>query len=511
MLFRPGKLSFIALFVLLVYGWTQWSPLRLQSKAALHRGWDVTKGKVAQGASFADDFLERVNIMKTEATSIVDDSAVAPTSTSTSAPSVAVDLSQHDDSPYAYVFYVTQDTYACSALVNIERLQNMFKTKHRIFVLASPDVSKVYIDSFEKRSVKVSIQQPPKLADGGVAYYQDCLLKLHAFNMHHIYPTLKKVIAMDSDQLIMQNLDHLFESSVEVDLAAPRAYWIAKDAISSTFMLISLSDHLWGTVSAAIANVTTDKYDMDLVNDILGDTVMMLPGSYVTPNSHWEDWNLPKWFHTPTNATAYSTFVAVNATTKDALAKKEVDFDAAQSIRHGAQATISAIASNIVKETSVGGGSILDGPASSSPINEFGREAEQTRGSSGDIFDYLEDESSDDEPNQDSGSESLVTRDESEDEETNMAETKAIDTKVEFKFQPATLDEMQQRPFFHGLYSLYPAVSVLHFFGLGKPWSFTLDEVNNARPGAHPLFVEQFRVWRETALHVCPSGILDAV
>ncbi|THV89163.1 nucleotide-diphospho-sugar transferase, partial [Aureobasidium pullulans] len=38
---------------------------------------------------------------------------------------------------------------------------------------------------------------------------------------------------------------------------------------------------------------------MDIANELFGDTVLMLPGHFVTLNSHWEDWNLPKWFHKP--------------------------------------------------------------------------------------------------------------------------------------------------------------------------------------------------------------------
>ncbi|KAF1351190.1 alphaN-acetylglucosamine transferase [Delphinella strobiligena] len=260
--------------------------------------------------------------------------------------------------PYAYVFYATQDSYACSVLVNIQRLQDVLHTEHRIFVLASHDVSPEYITLFEQRNVTVSMQTPPELADGSSWYYKGCLLKLFAFKMHLIDSTLKKVIALDSDQLVLQNLDHLFESSIDVDLAAPRAYWIAKEAISSTFLLIQLSDRLWHMVEEAIRTVTLNNYDMDLVNQLLGDTVMMLPGQFITPNSHWEDWNLPKWFH------------ATNGT---------------------------------------------------------------------------------------------------------------------------------------------PAASVLHFFGLGKPWTYRLEDVEILRPGAHPLFLKQFRLWRETARNVCPSGPWDTL
>jgi len=36
---------------------------------------------------------------------------------------------------------------------------------------------------------------------------------------------------------------------------------------------------------------------MDLINELLGDTVMMLSGEHATLNWHWEDRNLPKLSH----------------------------------------------------------------------------------------------------------------------------------------------------------------------------------------------------------------------
>jgi len=48
--------------------------------------------------------------------------------------------------------------------------------------------------------------------------------------------------------------------------------------LASTFMMIKLSDRLWHSVQSAVAAVEYNKFDMDLINDLLGDTVMMLSG-----------------------------------------------------------------------------------------------------------------------------------------------------------------------------------------------------------------------------------------
>lgn len=197
---------------------------------------------------------------------------------------------------FAYVFYATSNAYACSVLVNIERLHDLGSALP-IHVLVSPDVGGAYLAAMEDADAVVHVEDPPPLAEGSVGYYKDCLLKLLAFKMHKFAPKLERVLVLDSDQLILKNLDALFEGLPDADLAAPRAYWLAKDFISSTFMMICLSDRLWDTVAAAMQSVQHDVFDMDLVNDLFGDTVLMLGGQYVTVNSHWEDWNLPSWFH----------------------------------------------------------------------------------------------------------------------------------------------------------------------------------------------------------------------
>ncbi|KAF2151656.1 glycosyltransferase family 8 protein [Myriangium duriaei CBS 260.36] len=225
-----------------------------------------------------------------------------------------------ETSPFAYVFYATEDTYACSVLVNIDRLQNKLKVDYPIYVLATEALSQPYLEAFKKKNVIVSIQQVPPLAEGSAGYYRDCLVKLLAFKMHHVNAHLKRVIMMDSDQLVLKNLDHLFTGLPEVDLAAPRAYWLGKEVVSSTLMVISLSDRLWNTIETTMQNITNGKYDMDLVNDVLGDTVLMLPGKYITINSHWETWGIPKWYHEPDQVTNNAASLHVPEISSEAAA-----------------------------------------------------------------------------------------------------------------------------------------------------------------------------------------------
>jgi hypothetical protein len=199
----------------------------------------------------------------------------------------------------AYVFYATSDEYACSALVNIRRLKSLFHTPHDIYVLVNDAVSPEMLSLFKKLHVTIIHYVPPPLSPGGIKYYESCLLKLISFKLHQLVPRGKpppsRILVLDADQLVLKSLDHVFSLPV-VDVAAPRAYWISQNTISSTFMLITLSDRLWKRVENALESLEPGVYDMDLINDLFGDVVMVLPGQYVTLNSHWEDWNIPSWF-----------------------------------------------------------------------------------------------------------------------------------------------------------------------------------------------------------------------
>jgi hypothetical protein len=287
-------------------------------------------------------------------------------------------------SPFSYVFYATNDDYACSALVNVYRLQTLFHTTARIVLLATSSVSDPFLAAFAARNVTVIIEEAPPLADGSVDYYQDVLLKLVSFKLHHFDPSFKRIIVLDADQLILRPLDDLF-GLPEVDVAAPRAYWIGKDAASSTFMLVMLSERLWQRIELAMREIKSDKYDMDLINEVLGWEMMLLPGEYAAINSHWEVSDIPTWFRD-----------ANEVPTTSAFAPK---------------------------------------PTNATALNE--------------------------EP------------------------------------EKATRAKM--------LYTVYEQASVLHFFALGKPWTFTMERVHQERPDAHPLFAEQFLLWRTTAAAFCPG------
>lgn len=78
-------------------------------------------------------------------------------------------------SPYPYVFYATTDEYACAVLVNINRLQNRFFTRHRIHVLLSKKVSIGYFNAVTLTWATIAIRDPPPInntSDGEATRYK---------------------------------------------------------------------------------------------------------------------------------------------------------------------------------------------------------------------------------------------------------------------------------------------------------------------------------------------------
>ncbi|KAF7555101.1 hypothetical protein G7Z17_g2447 [Cylindrodendrum hubeiense] len=215
-------------------------------------------------------------------------------------------------SPNAYVFYAAQDEYACSVLVNIHLIKTVHQSKHRIVVLVSNDVSSKYRSSFKSMGAEVIKEKPMPLHPNSSDYYRGCLLKLGAFRMHEIDPTLRRVVVLDADQLILKSLDHLFDLP-PTDLAAPRAYWLDDSFLSSTLMLIQPTAKLWDQIKQTVATLPPHQYDMDIVNALFGDIAVRLPGSYIVLNTHWEDWSLPSWFEPRATASNVAAPVASQA------------------------------------------------------------------------------------------------------------------------------------------------------------------------------------------------------
>jgi hypothetical protein len=396
-------------------------------------------------------------------------------------------------SPYAYVFYATQDTYACSVLVNIHQLQQIHKTPHRIFVLHTHGVSSSYITALSSTGATLALQTPPELKEGTTGgYYQDCLLKLLSFKMHHIDPTLKRVIVLDSDQLILKSLDHLFHmDELDVDLAAPRAYWIAKEVFSTAFMVITLSDRLWQKVQTALENIRFEQYDMDLANEVFGDEVLMLPGQFVALNSHWEDWNLPRWFHgtdavgREENGTGVRELVRFD--TKNLNKRQEEVRESGYEFKASDYE-----AESIVLEAKESSSTLVKSdkkPDAESPT------AKHPHASNGKLPDII--------PGITNPPKGSTGKPHLQDGVRVPSSSNTDSTTIE-----SSTSDLKSRHLYNELFELYKQVSVLHYTALSKPWGLNAQIIDEGRADAHPLFKEQFMAWRKVAKDICPSDLV---
>lgn len=355
--------------------------------------------------------------------------------------------------PYAYVFYATRAEYACSVLINIDRLKNVFHTKHRIIVLVEPTLGSEYLSNFTAQNATVIPYEPPPLHDNARPYYADVFLKLVGFRLHQYIPSLKRVLILDSDQLLLQSLDHVF-SLPAVDLAAPRARWKA-DALgfTSAFLLVTLSDRLWGRIESALENIGKDTFDMDLLNEMFAETAMLLPGYYCTLNSEWESNNIPKWWQG-------------SEPPRDPAWKPSRKLPPAPD-----PPPIEVLPS-------------LKGPLSTNDTNHLSA-ADQAL-----LSQYRD---------------ATARRD-----ATIQVARDAVEQVHKEQVQKDELRERAKR-LSQTLEDAYRDVKVMHYTALGKPWQKYLEEVKKERPDAHPLFAKGFEEWRTKAAEICPRRVREYV
>lgn len=213
-----------------------------------------------------------------------------------------------------YVFYAASDINACSILVNIYRMQHELDTAMPIHVLAGPEISDDYVKALENTKASIHTKIPQVKGLNASNDRDSLMLKLSTFNMHSLDPGLKRILALDGDQLILKNLDHLFEQSPEANISAPRSYWMPSEFLASTFMVVNLSNDLLKIAENVLESLAFQKFDLNLLSDSV-ERVAVLSGQYVTLNSHWGDWNLPRWFQ-PSQEINMTTVELVNELSK---------------------------------------------------------------------------------------------------------------------------------------------------------------------------------------------------
>ncbi|KAI4212695.1 MAG: hypothetical protein LQ351_004586 [Letrouitia transgressa] len=429
------------------------------------------------GLAHADDQPKEINV------NITSPVAAHLTHTIVSSPEASsyqvIETIQPEDSCFAYVFYATSAEYACSALVNIVRLQSVFHTRHRIVVLVHPDLSASYLTAFASHNAIVIPYQPPRLTGKANPYYHDVLLKLVAFRLHHFVSGLKRILILDSDQLILQSLDHIF-SLPQVDIAAPRAYWLDESSSSgnppaagteaptspstsptftSAFMLVSLSERLWRRVETGMQSLGPEHYDMDLLNRLFSKTALLLPGSYAALNAHWERNSMPTWYRG-----------VVPAKRKDWVPgpapRMPEDKVETQRLRAQPPPPLSPPSSS---------------PSTSPPSSNSNQEQKQKKPKS----------------------ETLHPLDLTLEKHTAWTSVDRFQYRQKHRDDRAAQEARDRLR--ESLEKLWRQSHVVHFSAVAKPWERTAEQVRQQRPWAHGLFVEAFERWRREAKGVCPG------
>ena len=162
-------------------------------------------------------------------------------------PSTTVGNTNGIEKRCAYVFYVSDDAYACSALVNMARLQPTLPRDVDLIMIAFDSVSTSIREVATERlgALVHNTSSFGKEYDMGIPIgqhrekYRHCFLKFLAFLLPS--ETYRRLIMMDADSLVLRPPHHLFDLPDELPLAVPSAYWLRPHFVSVTNWFMSVS------------------------------------------------------------------------------------------------------------------------------------------------------------------------------------------------------------------------------------------------------------------------------
>jgi hypothetical protein len=160
----------------------------------------------------------------------------------------------------------------------------------------------------------------------GDSTWANSLTKLHSFGLTN----WTRVLAFDSDSLILNHMDHYFQTPA-ASIAVPRAYWLndndanlAEQVLCSHVMLLEPNQGLYEKVLHEARQ--SGEFDMEVINHMFKTSALILPhrrlalltgefrghdhSKYLAPNEdeewnataevsesflvHFSDWPLPK-------------------------------------------------------------------------------------------------------------------------------------------------------------------------------------------------------------------------
>lgn len=135
---------------------------------------------------------------------------------------------------YAYVNYVAEGDYLCNTLIMFKMLKEDYKTKAKLVLLITTDVvssvegSSALLDKIKELDndqVIIKFMEPISKEDDQTAW-KNSLSKLEIFNLTEY----ERIIYLDNDANLNDNLDELFFLPDYVKFAATVTYWNLKES-----------------------------------------------------------------------------------------------------------------------------------------------------------------------------------------------------------------------------------------------------------------------------------------
>lgn len=169
---------------------------------------------------------------------------------------------------FAYAYYITGESYGCSALVAASELVRFNKDPKVdiVFIFIENSISQSMINAFKSldnstrtKVIKSGTELRTNFLSG---YYRDCMTKIEIFNLVEY----DRVIFADADGLPLHNLDHLFLLPT-AEVAVPRAYWLGNPGFfTSDLAVVEPNNNTYARLVEKIKSGEDVHADMDFMN-----------------------------------------------------------------------------------------------------------------------------------------------------------------------------------------------------------------------------------------------------
>jgi len=188
----------------------------------------------------------------------------------------AIDKLYYPNARIAYAFYATTDQHVCNTLILTSLLKEYeMDTSIELVVFVTQNIAEPRKAQLQDEHIRVislgAVHQSPLSA------WADSLAKLEIFNATEY----ARLIYMDNDMIPRRSLDHFFLLD-KYFLYAPRAYWLKQPFFQSTFLVLEPTASTFEAIRARA--LQTEGADMDVLNQVFGDEVSLLPGFTVVLN-----------------------------------------------------------------------------------------------------------------------------------------------------------------------------------------------------------------------------------